>query len=73
MAPAMPNSPKESTWRDVVASIYSERTGCFATDARYIARILEPVLGVLSPAEAVDAVTSAPEFVGELGVPLRRP
>ena len=52
-------------WCEAFSSLYAEQTGCSATDARYIARMLHPVLGQLSPAQALQTVTSDPAFVDE--------
>ena len=45
------------------------RRHCSRVDARYIARMLHPVLGQLSPEEALLTVTSHPSFIGDWGGP----
>jgi hypothetical protein len=52
-------------WCEAFSSLYAERMRCSASDARYIARMLYPVLGQLSPAKALQTVTSDPAFVDE--------
>ncbi len=52
-------------WCEAFASLYADHTRCSATDARYIARMLHPVLGQLPPAQALRTVTSDPAFVDE--------
>lgn len=59
-------------WCDAFSSLYADRMRCSTTDARYIARMLHPVLGQLSPAQALQAVTSDPAFVDEEQRPARR-
>ena len=66
----MPNrSNTRHDWHDAFAALYAERTHCSRVDARYIARMLHPVLGQLSPEEALHTVTSHPSFVGDWGGP----
>jgi hypothetical protein len=59
-------------WQEAFATLYADRTDCSRADARYIARMLHPVLGQLSPAQALHTVTSHPAFVDDLGEQLRR-
>ena len=66
----MPHKPTvRHDWHDAFAALYAEHTKCSRVDARYIARMLHPVLGQLSPAEALHTVTSHPSFIGDWGGP----
>jgi hypothetical protein len=62
MSDAAANS---SAWCETFAALYADQTRCSAADARYIARMLHPVLGRLSPEQALRTVTSDPAFVDE--------
>ena len=59
-------------WHEAFASLYAEHADCSRIDARFIARMLHPVLGQLSPEQALHTVTSHPAFIDDLGGPLRR-
>jgi len=52
-------------WCEAFASLYADRVRCSATDARYIARMLQPVLGHLSPEQALHTVNSDPAFIDD--------
>ena len=71
--PPMSDTASDSrAWCEAFSSLYADRTRCSATDARYIARMLHPVLGQLSPEQALQTVTSDPAFVDEREQNLRR-
>lgn len=55
----------KQAWCEAFSSLYANETRCSAADARYIARMLHPVLGHLSPARAFKMVTTDPAFVDE--------
>ena len=62
----MSNDAADSrAWCDAFASLYAEQTRCSASDARYIAQMLYPVLGRSSPAQALQTVLSDPAFIDE--------
>ncbi|HKX41135.1 MAG TPA: hypothetical protein VJO99_08260 [Burkholderiaceae bacterium] len=66
----MPHKPHtRHDWHDAFAALYAEHTHCSRTDARYISRMLHPVLGQLSPEEALQTVVSHPSFIGDWGGP----
>jgi len=53
-------------WRETFAVLYANRMHCSVADAMYIARMLQPVLGQLSPLQALQTVSTDPAFIDEM-------
>ena len=53
-------------WRAAFSALYANHLHCSVTDAMYIARMLQPVLGQLSPLQALQTVSTDPAFIDEM-------
>ena len=53
-------------WRAAFAALHANHMQCSVTDAMYIARMLQPVLGQLSPLQALQTVSTDPAFIDEM-------
>jgi hypothetical protein len=59
-------------WLSAFATLYARHRNCSHEDALSVARLLRPVLGVLSPSRALHTVVSDGVFLGDIADQLKR-